>query len=81
MRVSLVLCVFTDRVADFSDDEEEFSSNDEGEGEGSDSEPTPEDALGRRARKAARSKIPTNARVRFFNSDQSVLVSCPFWSG
>jgi hypothetical protein len=59
--------VFTDRVADFSDDEEEFSSNDEGEAEGSDSEPTPEDAMGRRARKAARAKIPTNARVRSFN--------------
>jgi hypothetical protein len=53
-------------VADFSDDEEEFSSNDEGEGEGSDSEPTPEDAMGRRTRKAARAKIPTNARVRVF---------------
>jgi hypothetical protein len=59
--------VFADRVADYSDDEEDFSSNDEGEAEGSDSEPTAEDALGRRARKAARAKIPTNARVRFFH--------------
>jgi hypothetical protein len=50
-------------VADFSDDEEEFSSNDEGEAEGSDSEPMPEDAMGRRARKTARAKIPANARV------------------
>jgi hypothetical protein len=56
---------FPDRVADFSDDEEEFSSNDEGEAEGSDSEPMPEDAMGRRARKASRAKIPANARVRF----------------
>ncbi|GLH16283.1 Phosphofurin acidic cluster sorting protein 2 [Gryllus bimaculatus] len=53
----------SDRVADFSDDEEEFSSNEDGEGEGSDSEPMPEDAMGRRARKAARGKIPANARV------------------
>jgi hypothetical protein len=53
-------------VADFSDDEEDFSSNDEGEAEGSDSEPMPEDAMGRRARKASRAKIPANARVRFF---------------
>jgi hypothetical protein len=51
-------------VADFSDDEEEFSSNEEGEAEGSDSEPMPEDAMGRRARKASRAKIPANARVR-----------------
>lgn len=58
--------MFADRVADFSDDEEEFSSNDEGEAEGSDSEPMPEDAMGRRARKTARAKIPANARVRFF---------------
>jgi hypothetical protein len=54
-------------VADFSDDEEDFSSNDEGEAEGSDSEPMPEDAMGRRARKASRTKIPANARVRFFS--------------
>jgi hypothetical protein len=53
-------------VADFSDDEEEFSSNDDGEAEGSDSEPMPEDAMGRRARKTSRAKIPANARVRFF---------------
>ncbi|XP_075222102.1 phosphofurin acidic cluster sorting protein KrT95D isoform X2 [Lycorma delicatula] len=50
------------RVADFSDDDEEFSSNEEGEGEGegegSDSEPMLEE---RRARKA---KIPVNARQR-----------------
>jgi hypothetical protein len=52
-------------VADFSDDEEEFSSNDEGEAEGSDSEPMLEDAMGRRARKTARTKIPANARVMF----------------
>jgi hypothetical protein len=26
----------------------------------------PEDAMGRRARKASRTKIPANARVRFF---------------
>ena len=51
-------------MADFSDDEEEFSSNEEGEAEGSDSEPMPEDAMGRRARKASRAKIPANARVR-----------------
>lgn len=54
-------------MADFSDDEEDFSSNDEGEAEGSDSEPMPEDAMGRRARKASRTKIPANARVRFFS--------------
>ncbi|XP_023715103.1 phosphofurin acidic cluster sorting protein 1 isoform X2 [Cryptotermes secundus] len=53
-----------DRVADYSDDEEEFSSNDEGEAEGSDSEPMPEDAMGRRARKTSRAKIPANARQR-----------------
>lgn len=58
--------MFADRVADYSDDEEEFSSNDEGEAEGSDSEPMPEDAMGRRARKTSRAKIPANARVRFF---------------
>ncbi|XP_039283108.1 phosphofurin acidic cluster sorting protein 1 isoform X1 [Nilaparvata lugens] len=50
------------RVADFSDDDEEFSSNEEGEGEaeveGSDSEPMLEE---RRARKT---KIPANARQR-----------------
>lgn len=62
----MLLCSSPDRVADFSDDEEEFSSNEEGEAEGSDSEPMPEDAMGRRARKASRAKIPANARVRFF---------------
>jgi hypothetical protein len=61
-----LLSSFPDRVADFSDDEEDFSSNDEGEAEGSDSEPMPEDAMGRRARKASRTKIPANARVRYF---------------
>jgi len=63
--VSISALSFPDRVADFSDDEEDFSSNDEGEAEGSDSEPMPEDAMGRRARKASRTKIPANARVRF----------------
>lgn len=42
---------------EFSDDEEEFSS--EGEAEGSDSEPTIE-----MHRRKSRAKIPTNARVR-----------------
>ncbi|XP_069681566.1 phosphofurin acidic cluster sorting protein 2 isoform X2 [Periplaneta americana] len=51
-------------VGDYSDEEEDFSSNDEGEAEGSDSEPMPEDAMGRRARKASRTKIPANARQR-----------------
>ncbi|XP_021917147.1 phosphofurin acidic cluster sorting protein 1 isoform X2 [Zootermopsis nevadensis] len=60
----MALSETADRVADFSDDEEEFSSNDEGEAEGSDSEPMPEDAMGRRARKTARAKIPANARQR-----------------
>uniref|UniRef100_A0A1B6C0R2 Phosphofurin acidic cluster sorting protein 2 n=1 Tax=Clastoptera arizonana TaxID=38151 RepID=A0A1B6C0R2_9HEMI len=48
----------TGRVADFSDEDEEFSSNEEGEGEGSDSEPMLEE---RRTRKT---KIPVNARQR-----------------
>uniref|UniRef100_A0A1B6LTQ9 Phosphofurin acidic cluster sorting protein 2 n=1 Tax=Graphocephala atropunctata TaxID=36148 RepID=A0A1B6LTQ9_9HEMI len=46
----------TGRVADFSDEDEEFSSNEEGEG--SDSEPMLEE---RRSRK---SKMPVNARQR-----------------
>ena len=44
---------------EFSDEEEEFSS--EGEGEGSDSEPTLE--VGHRRK--SRTKIPANARVRY----------------
>lgn len=55
----------SDRVADFSDEDEEFaSSQDEGEGEveGSDSEPMLDDS-GRRVRKTQRVKIPANARV------------------
>lgn len=46
------------RVAEFSDEDEEFSSNEEGEG--SDSEPMLEE---RRARKA---KMPVNARVTYY---------------
>ncbi|KAF4518124.1 hypothetical protein B566_EDAN004474 [Ephemera danica] len=47
-------------AADFSDDDEEFSSNEEG----SDSEPMLEDAMGpRRSRKPSRVKIPVTARV------------------
>ncbi|XP_034250250.1 phosphofurin acidic cluster sorting protein 2 isoform X2 [Thrips palmi] len=63
----------SDRVGDFSDEDEEFSSNEDGveEAEGSDSEPMLEDNVGRRAlqrqrqRQAARAgAIPTNARQR-----------------
>ena len=63
---------FPDRVGDFSDEDEEFSSNEDGvdEAEGSDSEPMLEDNVGRRAlqrqrqRQAARAgAIPANARV------------------
>ncbi|XP_063231551.1 phosphofurin acidic cluster sorting protein 1 isoform X2 [Bacillus rossius redtenbacheri] len=54
-----------DRVADFTDEEEEFSSNDEGEVEGSDSEPMMgEDPLGRRSHKPPRAKRPANVRQR-----------------
>lgn len=42
---------------EYSDEEEEFSS--EGEAEGSDSEPTPD-----MHRRKSRAKIPANARVR-----------------
>lgn len=60
----LLFLLFVDRGADFSDDEDEFSSNDEGEAEGSDSEPMPEDGVpSRRPRKSSRGKIPANARV------------------
>lgn len=52
---------------EFSDEEEEFSS--EGEAEGSDSEPTLEVH-----RRKSRGKIPTNARVRGYSiSDLSFL--------
>ena len=63
----------SDRVGDFSDEDEEFSSNEDGveEAEGSDSEPMLEDNVGRRAlqrqrqRQAARAgAIPANARQR-----------------
>lgn len=63
----------SDRVGDYSDEDEEFSSNEDGveEAEGSDSEPMLEENVGRRAlqrqrqRQAARAgAIPTNARQR-----------------
>ena len=58
---------------EFSDEEEEFSS--EGEAEGSDSEPTLEVH-----RRKSRGKIPTNARVRltnsFFSSARTKLPHC-----
>ena len=68
-RTRVFMCA--DRVADFTDDEEEFSSNDEGEAEGSDSEPMPEDAMGRRSRKSSRAKIPANARVSDRNNNNN----------
>nr|CAD7418197.1 unnamed protein product [Timema cristinae] len=56
-----------DRLGDYSEEDEEFSSNEDLEGEGSDSEAMiGEDPLGRRSRKAARAKIPANTRVRTF---------------
>lgn len=54
---SNMLPVSLGRVADFSDEDEEFSSNEEGEG--SDSETMLEE---RRSRKT---KMPVNARVSF----------------
>ena len=56
----ILMCVNSGRVADFSDEDEEFSSNEEGEGEGSDFEPMLDE---RRSRK---SKIPVNARVNMY---------------
>lgn len=77
------LFFFTDRVGDFSDEDEEFSSNEDGveEAEGSDSEPMLEDNVGRRAlqrqrqRQAARAgAIPANARVCY--SKAFTLIHC-----
>nr|CAD7205475.1 unnamed protein product [Timema douglasi] len=54
-----------DRLGDYSEEDEDFSSNEDLEGEGSDSEAMiGEDPLGRRSRKAARAKIPANTREK-----------------
>lgn len=68
----------SDRVVDYSDDDEEFASSqdeNEGEVEGSDSEPMLDES-GRRTRKTQRVKMQTNARV----CDSLICVFAPLSS-
>ena len=73
------MVLFLDRGGDYSDDDEEFSSNEDGveEAEGSDSEPMLDENMERRTRARARARqrprprqaagrasIPVNARQR-----------------